>query len=196
MPTFVYSAREREGALIESTIDAETRVDALTLLRHRGLTATRLVEYGKDTPTATRRLKTGALDRGAKGRTRRPGRISMSEKAVFCQQLSISVGSGVPLREALESIVEDVENPSFQRVLTSIIDDIRDGKPFSKAVQRHERVFGPLFVALMRSAEEAGSMDTTLAHISEATEKAERLSRKVRSIMAYPIFICFFFCIV
>jgi len=196
VPTFVYSAREREGEVVEATIDADSRVDALTQLRHRGLTATDLVEFGKEPSMTAEPLNKRTPDQNNSGRIIRPGRISQSDKALFCQQLSISVGSGVPLREALESIVDDVENPNFQMVLASIIQDIRDGKTFSMAVKRHQKVFGPLFVALMRSAEEAGSMDTTLAHIAEATEKAEQLSRKVRSIMAYPIFICFFFCIV
>jgi len=77
-----------------------------------------------------------------------------------------------------------------------VITEIREGASFSKALRAYERVFGRLFVALMRAAEEAGSMAQTLSYLAEAMERSERLARKIRSIIAYPIFICVFFSVV
>ena len=47
MPSYSYAARDIEGQLIEATLEAASRYDALTILRHRGLTATNLVEDGR-----------------------------------------------------------------------------------------------------------------------------------------------------
>jgi type IV pilus assembly protein PilC len=71
-----------------------------------------------------------------------------------------------------------------------------EGLPFSQAIGRESGVFDRLFLALIRAAEESGSMTETLGYLATALEKSDKLARKVRSIMAYPIFIGVFFVIV
>ena len=123
-------------------------------------------------------------------------RVNGSEKAVFMRQMSISVGAGMPLREALESIAEDLENQGFRRVVLDIVAKLREGHLFSEAAAAHPSVFTKLFVALLRVAEEAGSMPQTLDYLAMALERGDKLARKIRSIVAYPVFVAGFFILV
>jgi len=126
-----------------------------------------------------------------------PGRnVKLSELSVFCRQLSICINSGINLVEALSSIAEDMENSSFKKVLLQVNDDIAQGQSFSQAIAKHKKVFSPLFVALIRSAEESGGMHKVLQYLSLHLEKNVKLEQKIRSITAYPIFITVFFMIV
>jgi len=116
--------------------------------------------------------------------------------AVFCRQLAISVNSGLPLREALEGIHEDMDVPALKSVLKSIIKKLHSGIPFSKAVAAHPKVFSPIFVGMIRAAEEAGSLAETLNQLAGYMESSDILQRKIKSLMAYPLFVAGFFVII
>lgn len=122
--------------------------------------------------------------------------ITISDKAVFCRQLSISVSAGVPLREALETIALDLDNPTFRSVLNRVLKRLDDGMTLSQSISNEGKAFDRLFVALVKAAEESGSLTETLNYIAGAMEKADRLSRKIKSIVAYPIFVACFFVLV
>jgi type IV pilus assembly protein PilC len=189
MPTYHYTARDASGQPVEADLSAATRYDALSALRLRGLTVLDL--HSEDEPHPA------VLPAPSATRARRPAaRIRNSEKATFMRQLAIAVNAGMPLREALESIAEDVEHAAFRRVILQVVANLREGRTFSAAAALYPSVFPALFVALLRVAEEAGSMPQTLDYLATALERGERLSRKIRSILAYPVFIAVFFLLV
>jgi len=191
--TFLYKAKDSDGNVVEGTLQANHRYDALAEVRAKGLTVVSLNEMGK----GRGRLKGKKSEKlkGVKGK--KSGifapKVKAGEMSIFCRQVSISLTAGVALRDALESIVDDVENMTFKSTLQTIVKDLHEGNSFSGAISRHPLSFDTLFVALIRAAEESGSMATTLTHISDSLERRERLIRKIRGITAYPIFIGGFF---
>lgn len=182
MPMFQYKAKNVDGDDVSASIDAASRYEALDALRLRGLTVLDLWTPDSRSPALA---GARAAPRGRQARTR----VAAAEKTVFMRQLAISVNAGVPLREALESIAEDIENTGFRRVINDVVAQLREGRTFSEATASFPTVFPVLFVALLRVAEEAGSMPQILEYLATALERSERLSRKIRSIMAYPAFV-------
>jgi type IV pilus assembly protein PilC len=184
-----------KGQSLKGDIEASTKFEALSQLFSRGLT---VVEVGEERGDHLAEVKVGGARElksvqvtGGWGR-----KVSLTEKAIFCRQLSISVSSGIALREAVETIMTDQDNPTFRAVLQRTMQGLDEGLPFSQAIGRESGVFDRLFLALIRAAEESGSMTETLGYLATALEKSDKLARKVRSIMAYPIFIGVFFVIV
>lgn len=192
MAEFGYVAKNANGEEVRSSIQAPSRYEALSELRAKGLTVVSLSEVGVSPPEPTEAPRETKQTKHRPSSMRR-SRISLGEKAVFCRQLSISINSGLPLRAALEAITEDMENPAFKQSLELVVKRLHEGEPFSGAIDGQPKVFDRLFVALIRAAEEAGSLPQTLDHLSSALERAERLGRKVRSITTYPIFVAAFF---
>ena len=192
MSAFLYVAKDEKGNVVRASLDAVSRIEALASLQQRGLTVVDL--HGQDV----------ARESTSKQTVRKSGRwfqirglgVSTSDMSVFCRQLAISVSSGVPLRDSLESIGEDLDHPTLRWTLSRVINDLHDGTPFSEALAKHGKVFSSLFVSLIRSAEESGSMPQTLEELARYLERSDRLERKIKSITAYPIFIAVFFCIV
>lgn len=189
MTTFHFVAKDAEGRLVRDTVQAEVRWQALQALRERGLVVVDLTG-GEE---AEAKAQAPAAARPAVLRHRRVGRLDI---AVFCRQLAIAVNAGLPIRDALESISEDVENVRLRSVLGAVVKDLHDGCQLSEALARHKDVFSELFVALVLSAEESGSMARTLDHLANYLERGERLARRIRSITAYPLFILVFFVVV
>jgi type IV pilus assembly protein PilC len=189
MPDYRYSAKDSSGREVAGVYSSASRFEALSQLHDRGLTVTDISDEG---------VGVGGLEvvkvpvkKGVSF-----GGISMAEKAIFCRQLSISVSAGIPLLESLESIAADLENGAFRRVLERVLKKLDDGAPFSQAIAGEPKVFDRLFVSLIRTAEEAGSLTETLNYLAISMEKNDRLARKIKSIMAYPMFIGGFFVLI
>lgn len=190
MPTFQYTARDVSGRIVAGEMMATTRFEALSQLHARGLVVSEITNHTAPAnaadPVSSRPLLRRLFRRS----------ISLSDKSVFCRQLSISVGSGVPLREALETIAEDMDNRTYQETLYRVLKRLDDGLTFSQAIGNEVHAFDRLFVALIKAAEESGSMTGTLDYLALAMEKNDRLARKIKSVVAYPIFVACFFVIV
>jgi type IV pilus assembly protein PilC len=192
MAVFVYTARDRDGNSVEDSLRANHRYEALAELRNMGLTVVDLHEV--EVASATKQAKSGGAPR--KRSSMFAPRVKASEMAIFCRQLAISVTAGVALRDALESIVDDLENMTLRATLADVVDQLHEGSAFSAAIAKYPKIFDDLFVALIRAAEESGSMATTLSHLSVSLERRERLIRKIRGITAYPLFIGAFFTLI
>ena len=194
---FSYTAKDRSGAVVQAAVEAANRSEALAALRHRELTVMDLQQADarqQGAPVAGRR-RSRLLSR-ITGLRLPSRRVPTAEMAVFCRQLAISIRAGVPLRDAIDSISEDLDHPVLRQAVTEVVSDMNDGSSFSRAIARRRAVFSPLFVSLVRAAEESGSMAETLEQLSLYLERSDRLERKIRSITAYPVFVAIFFCIV
>ncbi|MEI6166319.1 MAG: type II secretion system F family protein [bacterium] len=190
MPTYQYTARDVSGKMVAGEISTSTRFEALSQLHARGLVVMEITDHAIQAAVTNHNTMWTSFKRWSLSS------ITLSEKSVFCRQLSISVGSGVPLREALETIAEDMDNRAYQEVLFRILKRLDDGLPFSQAIVNELKAFDPLFVALIKTAEESGSMTETLDYLAVSLEKNDRLARKIKSVIAYPIFVACFFVIV
>ncbi len=198
MTLYRYAARAADGSLREGTREGGSRGEVLASLRGEGLTVVRLADPDAyDAEDALPGLEAYRESAAPVAPARMASvRLSLSDRAVFCRQLAISVSAGTPLRESLESIAEDMDHRVFRAILNRVVRDLHEGRTFSQAVARHPRVFDELFVALIRAAEESGSMAETLERLAGAMEARERLARKIRSIVAYPVFVAVFFCLI
>ncbi len=193
MADFIYVARNSAGQVVRATVEAADRQDALARLRAMGMIVVDLVAQGDAPATPAAGLRAA--------RTRRPllsfeKPISTSEKSIFCRQLSITVNAGMPLREALESIATDMDHPTFRKVLLAIVARLHQGESFSQSIERHPQHFSTLFVALIKAAEESGSLPETLDQLAGYMERSEKLIKKIRAVTSYPMFILVFFVIV
>jgi type IV pilus assembly protein PilC len=198
MPLFNYIAKNKEGQEIRSTVEAGTRLEALEALRKKGLTVVDLFSSVKK-PAARETAPAGKAGKAAsktKTSLSFSSRVKMTDLAVFCRQLAISVNAGVPLRDAIEGIGMELEQPVLKRVSEDIVKQLHDGTSFSQAVSRHPKVFNAMFCGLVKVAEESGTLPSTLAQLADYLEKADRLRRRIKAMAAYPIFIGIFFIIV
>lgn len=193
MATFSYRVKTHDGDVIDASVEADSRQQALSLVHQRvsgAIVFLREEEAGHRTSIGAPVLPPPAR------MNLRGGRIRPRDLTTFFRQMSVSVNAGLPLREALDFILEDLEHTRMRNVLRRVSERVQQGDAFSQALAHEPRVFPPLCVALMRTAEESGTMAATLNDLATNLEKADALTRKIRSIMAYPAFVAGFFVIV
>jgi len=190
--TFDYTARDAAGNLVKGQEKAKTRFEAISSLRNKGLT---VIILSKLKPGQVKE-KEESESKSKKKKLFDIKRVGLSELAIFSRQLSVSINSGVTIIDGLRCIADDMDNPFFKEILEEVVADVSSGSSLSDAMAKHKKIFGVLFVALIRSAEESGSMPKMLEYLSTYLEKSVSLNIKIRSIMAYPIFVSAFFVIV
>jgi type IV pilus assembly protein PilC len=178
MRNFKYSACDSSGARKEGLTQASSSNDVISWLREHGYTPVsvqEIVEVAARTPTKARRK-----------------RIKSAEISALCWQLTTMVEGGIPITTALETISEDIENLTFQNVLRQILDRLRKGEGFSGSVSAYPKVFDQLSRAIILAGETSGNLPGALRRVAEHYDNRDKLAKKVKGAMAYPIFVLVF----
>jgi type IV pilus assembly protein PilC len=190
MPKFTYVSRDTRGQRVTAVAEAPTRQELLLKLKDRGLTVVEVKELDlrvQEAPGKRARLSLSRISFD---------RINTGELAVFWREFATMVAAGLPVVDALESISAEMEHVRMRKVLTDIIASMWEGFNLSQSLAKHPRVFSPMVVSLIGAAEESGSLPEVANQLADFLEKRDRLIRKVRAALTYPIFLCSFFLIV
>jgi type IV pilus assembly protein PilC len=106
-------------------------------------------------------------------------------RAQFIQNLSMMLGAGLPLIEALQTLQIEVRQRSMRKVITSIRTAVENGFPLWRAME-DQYLFSPYEVALVRVGEEAGNLARNMEYLAVQQEKDRSLRQKVKMAMIYP----------
>ena len=174
---FKYVAQDMKGRRVSDMATAADVGSLITQLKSAGLLPVKVFEV----PSATQSIK-GKI-------SQLKGRVNSKELAVFTRQLAATLSAGLLLTEALETISEDLENQYFADVIKKIISDIRGGSNFSTSLAKFSKVFPATYISIIKSGEATGGLDKTLTSMAHYLEASERLKEKVKSAVAYPIFV-------
>ena len=170
MSTFTFKAMDLAGAPLRGQVDAESKQAVSDQLRARGLVILEIAEKHR-----SRELNIDLFER-----------ITLSDLSIFSRQLATMVSSGMTILRALFVLEEQTEIKKLKAVIVTVRKDVEAGLAFSVALGRHPKVFGPLFVSMIRAGEIGGVLEDSLLRIAEQLEKEDALRRQVRSAMVYP----------
>jgi type IV pilus assembly protein PilC len=116
-----------------------------------------------------------------------PGSIGGKDILIFTRQFATMIDAGLPLVQCLDILATQTDNPAFRKVLFAIKSRVESGSTFSDALKDHPKVFDELFVQLCAAGEVGGILDTILNRLAVYREKNEKLKRKVKGALTYPI---------
>ena len=116
----------------------------------------------------------------------RIGRISTRQLALFTRQLSVMLGAGVSLVSALQNLAQQEKNRALGPTLRQVRYDVESGSTLAAALERHSRVFDPLFVNMVRAGETGGFLDTVFRRLTLFLEKRLQWRKAMLSASLYP----------
>ncbi len=178
MPKFIYQAREFSGAAASGALTAASADEATRMLRGEG----KIVVSIREESSADHAV---AATGGSK-------KVKRDDVIYFATQLSVMVETGVPLPEALDAIADQTDHPGLREIIADICDQVKGGMEFSTALERHPKIFGRLFVAMMRASEASGMMGQMLVRVSEYLEQERETRKRIKGAMTYPAFMLSF----
>lgn len=113
-------------------------------------------------------------------------RVSSKEIAVFTRQFGVMIKAGVPVVSCLRTMSGQSANKRFRDVIEEIADDVESGLSLHETFGRKRRIFGDLYVAMVRAGEEGGFLGQSLKNVAAWLDKSEAIQRKIKGAMAYP----------
>jgi type IV pilus assembly protein PilC len=170
MATYVFRAIDLAGVPAKGELDAESKQVVSDQLKSRGL-----IVLGIDAKKGSLEINLGFLQR-----------VKLRDLAVMTRQLSTMISSGVTILRSLYVLEEQTQNKLLRQSLAAIRKDIEAGLALSDSLGRHPKIFNPLYVAMVRSGETGGVLESSLIRIADQLEKEDALRRQVRAAMVYP----------
>lgn len=128
-----------------------------------------------------RLAKIQALEKQAKRK-----KIALADLCVFTQQLGSMLDAGLPLVAALDSLMEQVQDPVFKIIVRDMRADIAGGTSFSEAARKYPNCFPNLFVSMVEAGEASGALAPILKKVGSYFESSVKLARQVKGAMTYP----------
>ena len=171
---FSYSAKSKEGGIVEGTMDAVDRYALSRDLKSRGLLPVSISEQG------------ASLSGKLNAFLGKFSKVSVAEQIILTKNLSGMLKAGLSLYRALLVLQKQTKNPSLNKILTSISADINGGGTLSSGFAKFPNVFSKLFVSMARAGEESGNLAGALSDIGLNLEKAYSLTKKIRGALIYP----------
>src|SRR5688572_1987916 len=119
-------------------------------------------------------------------------RLKARDKLTLITNLSSMLSSGIPILEAVDTLLEESKGP-VREVLMLIKQGLEQGKPISEALKRAPRAFDPVTVNIVKSAEEAGTLEDALRDLQITIKKDIAFSDQLRASLVYPAFVIVIF---
>jgi len=170
MATYVFKAMDLTGAKATGEVEAESKQIVSEQLKSRGL-----IVLDISSKHNSKQLNIELFNK-----------LSATDLAVMTRQLATMVQSGMTILRALYVLEAQTENKTLGEAIVAVRKDVEAGLPLSDALERHPKIFDPLFVSMTRAGETGGMLDEALIRVADQLEKADSLRRQVKSAMTYP----------
>ncbi len=116
---------------------------------------------------------------------KRSPRVKIESLSIYCRQLAVMVNAGIAVNRALRFCSRG-EDHNLNLVMTRVADEVESGKSVSQALSEQPRVFGNIFIALVKAGETSGSLDVSLKKLADLLEKTVGLQKRIQATLAYP----------
>lgn len=175
---FIYNVRDSLGRMHVGEIEADTRELVVERLRQSGYFVTK-VESKASSPTVEQSIV--LFDR-----------VTARDLSVLFRQFSTMIAAGMPLLKSLSVLAQQSEKKKLKITLETIRRDVETGSSLSQAVGRHINIFPPFVVAMIRTGESGGVLDTIMDRLAIHFENEHEVQQKVKSALRYPVIVLSF----
>ncbi|MDG2021269.1 MAG: type II secretion system F family protein [Phycisphaerales bacterium] len=175
MPQYSYQARNGSGAVEAGGVAAADAATAAAMLRGKGLHVMQLAPSA----SAAKFANLGEKLSWSSG----PSKKDILD---FTTQLAVMIRAGISIRQALEGISEQTTNVKFKKILLEIKADIESGRQFSEAISKHPKLFGPLYLSMVRASEMSGAFARMLDRIAAYLQQELETRKLVVGASIYP----------
>ena len=170
MSTYLFKAMDVSGAKAAGEVEATSKQAVADQLKSRGMIVLDIADKKQ-----AKEIKFSFMQK-----------VKAGELTIMTRQLAVMVNSGMTILRALYVLEAQTENDLLKASIVKVRKDVEAGLPLSDALERHPKIFNPLFVSMARAGETGGVLDSALLRVADQLEKEDALRRQVKSAMAYP----------
>src|SRR3954451_8529425 len=176
MPNYRYRALNSNGELVSGAIAAAAPGDVAQRVERLGLVLVDNVTLEEG----------GGPARSAFSLFNKP---KAEDVTIFTRDLALLLRAGARINDGLELLAADRDFGRLRPVVADIRSRVIAGESFAEALARHEGLFPPMYVALIRVGEASGSLDQVLEVLADERTRTEGLKRRLGEAIRYPLFV-------
>lgn len=171
MPGFNYTAINRNGKRVRSSLDASSIETAKSSLRGAGYTILDI----KEQTTLNRDIEIPFL-----------GNPKAKDMAVFCRQFVSILRAGVSVASVLAMLGQQTSNKKLRAAIREMQADVEKGEALATSMRRHPKIFPAILVNMVSAGEASGNLEESFRQMELYFERSKRTKSKVTSAMIYP----------
>lgn len=171
MPGFNYTAIDRNGKRVRSSLDASSIETAKSSLRGAGYTILDI----KEQTTLNRDIEIPFL-----------GKPKAKDMAVFCRQFVSILRAGVSVASVLSMLGQQTGNKKLRAAIREMQADVEKGESLATSMRRHPKIFPAILVNMVSAGESSGNLEESFRQMELYFERSKRTKSKVTSAMIYP----------
>ena len=171
MPGFNYTAINRNGKRVRSSLDASSIETAKSSLRGAGYTILDI----KEQTTLNRDIEIPFL-----------GNPKAKDMAVFCRQFVSILRAGVSVASVLAMLGQQTSNKKLRAAIREMHADVEKGEALATSMRRHPKIFPAILVNMVSAGEASGNLEESFRQMELYFERSKRTKGKVTSAMIYP----------
>lgn len=169
---------EQNSVINEEIVDQESSVERMRAL-----------------PSEKPEMKNGKMREGKKRNKKKQsliqrlnsiGTVSQKEVVEFTRHLSVMLGAGVTIFEAIKFLKDQSKNKVFKNRLESVIESLNNGQPLSNAMKKFPKIFPFIYTNIIQVGEKSGTLSQTMVDLANHMEESEEFKRKVKGALIYP----------
>lgn len=171
MPGFNYTAINRNGKRVRSSLDASSIETAKSSLRGAGYTILDI----KEQTTLNRDIEIPFL-----------GNPKAKDMAVFCRQFVSILRAGVSVASVLAMLGQQTSNKKLRAAIREMQADVEKGETLASSMRRHPKIFPAILVNMVSAGEASGNLEESFRQMELYFDRSKRTKSKVTSAMIYP----------
>ncbi len=184
MSKFSYKAVSKSGEHITGVLEAVDRKNAVSVLTGQGHFVTELLEGAKAKGDGESLIPSFDLSQFKFGR-----RVSTKDILAMTTQMSTALRAGLPLLNGLQLINQQQTKLGMKEMLSDLISQVSSGQSLSDAMEKHPKIFSPLYISMIRVGETGGILEQTTAQLASILDRDDKVKTNMKNASAYPIFV-------
>ena len=174
---YKYKARDKEGRIKKSSLDAYSKLEVHSFLENQGLDVLEIKEdkFGTSIFMAFSNRE-----------------MSTKNLTFFLTQLSTYIKSGIPLVDSVQILANQTKSKSLKVLYNKIVFELNSGVSFSQALTNQGKIFPKLLINMVKTSELTGNLTGVLDDMAKYYKSAEENRKQIISAMTYPSVIFIF----
>jgi len=169
---YQYVAYNTKGEVVRGKLSATTEDEATELLGYAGYKAINLKPH----------VPFISLSKLSEGLYH----VRPDEIILLYRQLAMLLESGIDIAASLDLLQQQVTSRTLRKVLRVVASDVRGGSQFSVALEKHSKIFSPVYRRLLIIGEQTGDLETILRQVADYIEKEATTAKETKSALRMP----------
>ena len=181
MDAFTYKGIT-DGKYVEGDIEALNADEASHKLKEQKIIITNLVRASKKTKKDPKdKKKSQGFSLFGKKQPK------VEDILIFSKQFATMVKAGLPILQVLSMLRDQLESPAMRDVVEDIRKSLEGGVTLSKCFEKFPKLFDNVYINLIKAGEASGKLDLFLLKLVDSLEKREKVKKKIKSALTYPV---------